>query len=1194
MLPPEEDVQTNKQTGVLGWFRATPLPIQVCVLLVPLVTVVVLASAAQYLARRAAEEILVVVRQQTGFSFQFSGASFSVFPTLGLVLSDLSIAPADLAEAGSRVQPEVSPAAEQFSAEGTQVESQPEPLSLTLNLERLSLGVDVPALWDRELRVGQIVLKGLRVELPPAQDPGPSEAGASGAEADPAGSESAEQDKEGRPIAAIAGQLKGVWDAIPVLVDVQGVTLDGAHLVKPSSVPGASGLEAQMKGKLHLRVAAHPLQKDARLHLEVEEGTHVDVSVSQKDPSTDASARVQTVQSDLRGSVTVVLRSSGPLSSVSLETLQIQSRELTALQQGGARGDRKLQVGELGFAVTGTPTTVGLSPDACGLVFETHDLQRDPPPDAKREPEQEPTLTVKPCVLRVDLAGFDWRDPDSAGGTSHPTGGAEKSEPLSLSLEVRSHKAMLVQDHDLTSPGDVPLPGLSLVLVLMRAQAEASGAGAQSLQTGLPGGELPLFGLGTSQAPPPALAAVYAEIKDGAEEPAREPKAEQQKTVPEAALSVGVLVRPLEVIDELNRRAPGLLSASVREAMQGQRQNLSALRGSVLRSEWKMQMRLSEVLKAISAGAGTVAAADLIEKGAPRIRARLRADWFPAGGARETGAASSLAHSKQSPEIARPGFVDLLSDVNVQQKRIEAEVKTRADLKEPVLAGLPVSAFGLSADLFAAFENGKSRSGPLAAIPWQNFGFEGFGGGSVSLSVGLTDVRHRPDSSLDPALRSATWLSLVQQVGAGRLRVRATISPSTDVDVPQLEGAVDRQGQKDPLVELALRARLPASRDQATLTGRLTLAAEQEMFLPALTPANITADVSAQKTQPLFQGTVALPLNLTVQREKPTGSAEASAVQGSAVQEAWLVRLESAATADVRSLVLPELTLSELRGQLPVEQSLRVTPVVAGSRSDSGDSPVRLEWAPLLSENPFRRANSQEVSGLYSAARNVVLEKVELSRGAGEVTTLGPLSASLAVKQNQFIIDAVDADLYSGQVSGFSLVNMHPDELSVSFSGRLSQLDGAQLFQFADLRQADAALSGRAALFYTFADSRIEGRVDLAAVPRPLLERLIARSDPSGADSKMGAVRKALSLARPGRVGVDFHDGVADLNLELLLAGGGTQALRVPDLPVTGLLESRVAPLRQQIEETVRPTRAETVPGGARAVEQAHDEEQMP
>lgn len=1145
----------------------------------PLVSIFLLGLAAQFFARQAAEELRVLVRQKTGFAVQFSGASFSVFPTLSLVLSDLSVAPAALRSGGSNTQRGAAPAAAKGSAEENQVELPFDSPIFTLSLQRLSLGLDVPSLWNKELRVGQVVLQGLAVELPSVRDTESSEPGASGTATDQSGSHSAQLAEKERPIAAVAGLLRAVWERIPVLLDVQGVTLDGAHLIRPSFVRGSVGFEAEMRGKLHARVAAHPLQKEGRLHIEVEEGTHLAVSLFKRDTDAAVSVREQTVHANLSGSMAVVVRSSGSRSSMFLETFQVQGSHFSAVQRGEGDGDRRLNVGELGLVVGGTPEHAGHFPAVCGFIFETFHSDELLMSDGPQKSHRDPTLTVQPCLLRLDLEALDWSGASSAVSSGQPPGVALQNEPLALSVEMAIRESIALQDRDLRSPGGVHFPELSLFLVLRRALRDAAGIVVNPGQPFLPGGDLPSFGSGASVASVPALATFYAAIKEAARTSNQEQKGERSQNVRDVVLSLAAFLRPIDMLNELRQRAQSLLPRAARKGVE-ELQDLSTLRGAVLRSEWNVQMGLSELLAVAAGDFGAAATAEHLKKAAPRIQGRLRADWLAANQSNRSGTSNMRSQATWNPDMEKMAYVDLMASIQMVQSRLQAELKTKAYLNDSVLVGLPVSELGLSAELSANLRNGKAKPELLVTVPWQSFGFEGFGGGRASFSAHLQKLQHRSEALISPKMEAAPWLPFVKQVEEGRLRGHVTISPSVDIDVPQLEGTIHRRDQKDPMVALVLRARLPASRDQATLTGRLTLSAEQAMVLPVVSPQN---------HQPVFQGSLAFPLNFTMQHEKPGLSGE-----GDAGRSPWLVHLESVAVADVRQLLLPKMGLYGLRGQLPVDQNVRLIPAAEMGLLNADDFSARLEWAPLLSANPFRRADSQEVSGLYSAARNLVLQKLELRPHAGELTTLGPLSATLAVKQNQFIIDAVDADVYSGQVSGFSLVNLHPDELSVSFSGRLSQLDGSQMFGFEDLRQSDAGLSGRAALFYTFADSHIEGRVDLAAVPRPLLERLIARSDPRGADSKMGIVRKALSVARPGQVGVEFHDGVADLNLELLLARGGSQNLRVPDMPVTSFLEGRVAPLRQKIEGTMAPTRGRSVLNGLRAVDQTEDEERVP
>ncbi len=256
-----------------------------------------------------------------------------------------------------------------------------------------------------------------------------------------------------------------------------------------------------------------------------------------------------------------------------------------------------------------------------------------------------------------------------------------------------------------------------------------------------------------------------------------------------------------------------------------------------------------------------------------------------------------------------------------------------------------------------------------------------------------------------------------------------------------------------------------------------------------------------------------------------------------------------------------ELRITQLRGEFPVREQVAILPV----SGHDGLVPFRLSWEPLLAENPFRRAGFK-LSGPYSRTRNLIIKRLDYGS-----LSLGPIAAALAVHQNQILVDQIDGELFTGVLTGQCFVNFAPAALMLDFNGRVTGVDGARMLGFDGLSKADAVLSGRAALSYAVDESSISGRVDVERIPKPLIERILSRVDPSGADSKIGSARLALGIAAPGRLGVEMHDGLADLTLEIITKGVGTGEIRVPGLPLTKVLEGQSTELRRAIEGTLVP-----------------------
>lgn len=1163
MLPPtEQEDSGSRRVQVLGWFKTTPRHIQAGVLIVPLAVCGSILALLHYCAQMAGDSVAAFVREQTGQNITYSEASFSLFPSLGLVLSQLQISPVEPPPYEPGVAQGIGGKSQnQADRQITEAPSQNGGRIQSLGLERLSLALDVPALWEREVRIGHVNVQGVDVRVL-----APDATYLQGSTDESSGLPMSESDQGPNStslvsLAGLAQQLQGVWQALPLLVDVHRITLDGFRLAIVSARLSDALMTTSLLGKVHVRLTAYPQQKNARLHFEVEDGMRVDFEANDGSSSAGSVRDPLSISAAITGSGTFVLRSEGAKSSLVVETFGFEARGVALDHLLMNERSWRVQLASLRLQLEAHAEGYTSPPSGCVIELRS-DGHR-----AQSGPDGEPQLVIQPCALRSDLLGFELfpRGAGSAQSAGVPTQG-----PVSLATELHSMEPVVLRSEHFKLPVSAPLPKLRASVALVQGQSAILGEGRPNAALWPYGAEPPPFATAAAQVAKPLLASLAVTLHP------QEAALDEEGTRPDLLVTSAVCVRPAPLVGLLKGWMPQLVGPETAHLMHRHSRMVGEDSGLVLRTQVDLQLRkqaLALLFGVESAKPIHSYLPQFLEKAAPRLRMRVRTDWQSADG----------PHALRRKPVGRqtvtlPPFADFLADLRLARNEFTSEIKARGLLGDGVLAGLPVSAMEFSAESETVIRNGASRAGALAAIPWQSMGFEGFGGGTFALDMRLSDVQMAPQSQKVSPLQPAGWLPAIQSLTGGQVRVQADLAANSDLDLRQFVVTVDAKDQNSPLVRLELKARVPAKRDRATIDGELGLSAEHDFLLPQMTPVAQTGVPREQQLPSAFRGQLILPLRFTVLQDGHSAGTRA----------AYTVRLNAAASADISRLSLPGVVLTGLRGQLPLEQNIRVT-LWDANLSDRDAVPLRLEWAPVLAENPFRRANGQEVAGMYSAARNIVLQKLEWMQKAGPLAGAGPFSATVALKQNQIMIDAVDADIFGGQISGFSFFNVDPERVSVSFSGRLSQLDGAQIFGLSGLPSAEALLNGRAALSYTFADSRIEGRLDLGAVPRPLLERLIARSDPNGADSKMGLVRRSLGIARPGRLGVDFRDGVADLSLELLLLGGGVQTMRVPDLPVTSFLESRVAPLRHQVEETLR---TEPVP---RSIEQQPgDKEQEP
>jgi hypothetical protein len=355
-------------------------------------------------------------------------------------------------------------------------------------------------------------------------------------------------------------------------------------------------------------------------------------------------------------------------------------------------------------------------------------------------------------------------------------------------------------------------------------------------------------------------------------------------------------------------------------------------------------------------------------------------------------------------------------------------------------------------------------------------------------------------------------------------------------------GGADVTPQKLPqgevTVKLDLQADVAADFSSGSLGGRAVLDA----------PRSVSVGSSGGSSS--MKGRIEVPLRVVGQRN--------NGVLESLVFESTLLAQNVDLTHGSNG---KELRITQLRGEFPIREQVAIRPV----SGHVGLVPFMLSWEPLLAENPFRRAGFK-LSGPYSRTRNMIVKRLEYGSLA-----LGPIAAALAVHQNQILVDQIDAELFTGVLTGQCFVNFAPAALMLDFNGRVTGVDGARMLGFDGLSKSDAVLSGRAALSYAVDESTISGRVDVERIPKPLIERMLSRVDPSGADSKIGSARLALGIAAPGRLGVEMHDGLADLTLEILTKGVGSGEIRIPGLPLTKVLEGQSTELRRAIEGTLVP-----------------------
>ena len=515
---------------------------------------------------------------------------------------------------------------------------------------------------------------------------------------------------------------------------------------------------------------------------------------------------------------------------------------------------------------------------------------------------------------------------------------------------------------------------------------------------------------------------------------------------------------------------------------------------------------------------------------AATAKAHMRWVVWPAGQGRSTSAAGS----RQSPAsglTSVPGFFESILQTTPLKEWSARSLRTFSFEGHAGIDGLELSR-QLRRESTPATLSGLAEIAKMRGDVRLNVDEEG----ALRMVQSGAQILARFDAKTDAASQSPSAVNSAVEP-AVEPAVASSGTPSVVAQSPS---------QGEVSVKLDVQADVASDFSSGSLGGR------------ALLDVPRTVSLGNSSGSSSLKGRIEIPLKIVGQRN--------NGVLESLVFESTLLAKNVDLTHNSNG---KELRITQLRGEFPVREQVAIRPV----SGHDGLVPFMLSWEPLLAENPFRRAGFK-LSGPYSRTRNMIIKRIEYGSLA-----LGPIAAALAVHQNQVLVDQIDGELFTGVLTGQCFVNFAPAALMLDFNGRVTGVDGARMLGFDGLSKSDAVLSGRAALSYAVDESTISGRVDVERIPKPLIERILSRVDPSGSDSKIGSARLALGIAAPGRLGVEMHDGLADLTLEIITKSVGSGEIRIPGLPLTKVLEGQSSELRRAIEGTLVPASSDASAG---------------
>ena len=259
------------------------------------------------------------------------------------------------------------------------------------------------------------------------------------------------------------------------------------------------------------------------------------------------------------------------------------------------------------------------------------------------------------------------------------------------------------------------------------------------------------------------------------------------------------------------------------------------------------------------------------------------------------------------------------------------------------------------------------------------------------------------------------------------------------------------------------------------------------------------------------------------------------------------ISLEGEMQFDHLNLSIDDLAIQNLNGSFKLEEELLL-------EKDSA------KFRYLLDPNPFQRVDFTRIQP-YLNTSSISIDKIILAE-----KSLGPVLASVMLKQNIFSLQQFDIDLFSGHSAGQFYLDVRPDAWKLGLLSRITHLDPRELLaKDSKLRQSKLSpINTRTAIEFDIHKRLMEGEIVVSQINRDQLLQLLDVIDPAHEDEQMAQLRKGLRFSHPKLVQVDMQRGLMNLKVEI---AGLPKAVRVTGLPLTPMIQQFASEALETIDE---------------------------
>jgi len=236
-----------------------------------------------------------------------------------------------------------------------------------------------------------------------------------------------------------------------------------------------------------------------------------------------------------------------------------------------------------------------------------------------------------------------------------------------------------------------------------------------------------------------------------------------------------------------------------------------------------------------------------------------------------------------------------------------------------------------------------------------------------------------------------------------------------------------------------------------------------------------------------------------------------------------------------------------LNGSLTLEEELIV---------NNGNAKFRY----LLTPNPFQRVDFTRVQP-YLSTQSLSIDKLSTAE-----QSIGPILASVMLKQNIFSLQQFDIDLFDGHASGKFYLDVSPGAWKLGLLSRMTHIDPRQLLdKNSKLRDSELSpINSRIAIEFDLPKRLMEGEITVSQMSRDQLLQLLDVIDPAHKDEQMAQLRTGLRFSHPTLIDINMQRGL--MNLKVEIAGLG-KAIRVTGLPLTPIIQQNASDLLLAIDQ---------------------------